>query len=152
MESLDLSTAILFLIVGTIIGVALSKILAKGPSNNQLQQQLEDTQDQFTNYQKEVGTHFEQTASLVNKMTDSYREVHEHLSKGAQSLAQESNIALTLQPTLKLEPLNSAENTDTDTDKSDDDSELNNEALATDEIKDNSQSTEAHAKETQTSS
>lgn len=108
MESLDLGTAVLFLIVGVVVGVALSKLLGKGPSNNELQQKLEDTQDQFEKYQEDVGTHFEQTATLVNKMTDSYREVHEHLSKGAQTLAEESKIALTLDQNaaLSLKPLN----------------------------------------------
>lgn len=91
----DLPSTILFIAIGVIIGAALSKILNKGPKTAELQQKLEDTQEQFDSYQKEVGTHFQKTAELVNQLTQSYREVHEHLSKGAQELAQNTPDTLT---------------------------------------------------------
>ena len=40
-------------------------------------------------YRDKVEDHFLQTADLVNDMTQAYRSVHEHLSKGAQVLCSE---------------------------------------------------------------
>ena len=84
----DLPSTLLLIAIGVIIGAALTKILNRGPNPAELQQQLEDTQDQFASYQKEVGGHFQKTADLVNNLTNSYQEVHQHLSLGAQKLAQ----------------------------------------------------------------
>lgn|GEM_PF-3833563 len=82
------------LAIGIIIGVALSKILNKGPKVSDLQEQLEQANDQLESYQQHVGTHFQKTAELVNNLTESYRSVHEHLSEGAQNLAQTQGNAL----------------------------------------------------------
>ena len=84
----DLPSTLLLIAIGVIIGAALTKILNRGPNPAELQQKLEDTQDQFDSYQKEVGSHFQKTAELVNNLTNSYQEVHQHLSVGAQSLAK----------------------------------------------------------------
>ena len=48
---------------------------------------MDDLQDRFDSYQREVVTHFNTTASLVKKLTQSYQDVQEHLSDGAQRLA-----------------------------------------------------------------
>jgi uncharacterized membrane-anchored protein YhcB (DUF1043 family) len=84
----DLPTTLLLIAIGVIIGAALTKILNRGPKPAELQQKLDDTQDQFNSYQKEVDKHFQKTAELVNNLTNSYQEVHQHLSSGAQNLAQ----------------------------------------------------------------
>lgn len=104
----DLPATILFIAIGIIIGAALSKILNRGPKTAELQQKLEDTQEQFDSYQKEVGTHFQKTAELVNQLTQSYREVHEHLSKGAQELAQNTPDTLNSSEFKALSDQNSA--------------------------------------------
>jgi uncharacterized protein len=44
-------------------------------------------QARFEAYQNEVVTHFNTTASLVKKLTQSYQDVQEHLSDGANRLA-----------------------------------------------------------------
>ncbi|MDT4871554.1 hypothetical protein FQZ97_1066880 [compost metagenome] len=48
---------------------------------------MDDLQDRFSSYQQEVATHFNTTANLVKKLTQSYQDVQEHLSDGAQRLA-----------------------------------------------------------------
>ena len=92
--NLDLGSILLLLIIGTIVGAALSKILSKGPSTEELQKKLNETQNKFDDYRDEVTDHFEQTSKLVNRMTESYRDVYEHLSKGAQSLAVDAKLSL----------------------------------------------------------
>lgn len=90
----DLPTTILFIAIGVIIGAALSKILNRGPSATELQQKLEESQEQLNKYQKDVDSHFQKTAELVNNLTESYRAVHEHLSQGAQKLTHHSSNTL----------------------------------------------------------
>ena len=53
----------------------------------QPQRQLDDLQGRFNSYQSEVVTHFNTTASLVKRLTQSYQDVQEHLSEGADRLA-----------------------------------------------------------------
>ncbi|MCY1558626.1 hypothetical protein D9M68_955790 [compost metagenome] len=44
-------------------------------------------QARFDAYQSEVVTHFNTTANMVKKLTQSYQDVQEHLSEGANRLA-----------------------------------------------------------------
>ena len=39
-------------------------------------------------YEDDVVEHFSETAKLLNNLTESYREVHNHLAQGASSLCQ----------------------------------------------------------------
>lgn len=75
-------------IIGLIAGYLITQITSPSEqSQRQMESRLKDLQQQQENYQHEVSEHFEETAKLLNQMTDSYREVHKHLAKGAQLLA-----------------------------------------------------------------
>ncbi|MEH6576383.1 MAG: DUF1043 family protein [Amphritea sp.] len=77
---------IITLAVGTLIGYLLGR---SGDSSNKQQQlidQLNDSQRELGEYKEQVNSHFEQTASLVNNLTESYKAVHQHLAKGSDSL------------------------------------------------------------------
>lgn len=43
-------------------------------------------------YREEVAEHFVKTAELVNRLTDSYKEVFDHLRKGAGTLVDEDTL------------------------------------------------------------
>lgn len=76
----------LALLAGTAIGFLVARLVpSAAPSRTQ--RQLDDMQERFDNYQREVVTHFNTTANLVRKLTQSYQEVQEHLSEGANRLA-----------------------------------------------------------------
>ncbi|MEH6910931.1 MAG: DUF1043 family protein [Oceanicoccus sp.] len=78
-------------IVGTVIGYLIAqKTGASNQTKAILEQQLEELQKQQQNYQNEVSDHFVETAQLFNQLTNSYRDVHNHLAGGAQKLAGES--------------------------------------------------------------
>ncbi len=57
------------------------------PRLNSTQRQLDDIQKRFDSYQSEVVTHFNSTANLVKKLTQSYQDVQDHLAEGANRLA-----------------------------------------------------------------
>jgi uncharacterized membrane-anchored protein YhcB (DUF1043 family) len=53
-----------------------------------LQEKLSRLQQEFDSYHEQVSQHFLKTSELVQKMTDSYRDVYEHLASGSQALCQ----------------------------------------------------------------
>ena len=90
-------------IIGAIIGYFISQVTGPSPeSQRQMENQFKDMQQQQEAYQKEVADHFVETANLLNQLTHSYRDVHNHLAKGAQKLAGDHvNTELELLPESK---------------------------------------------------
>ena len=76
----------LALVVGVVAGFLIAR-LAPNAAPSSTQRQLDEIQERFDNYQHEVVTHFNSTAVLVKKLTQSYQEVQDHLAEGANSLA-----------------------------------------------------------------
>ena len=74
------------LIVGVAIGFFVARALPNAAPNG-TQRQLDDVQERFDRYQNEVVTHFNSTANLVQKLSQSYQDVQEHLAEGANRLA-----------------------------------------------------------------
>lgn len=52
-----------------------------------LEQRLHHAETTLQGYQRDVTEHFAHTSQLVNNLTQSYRDVHEHLANGALKLA-----------------------------------------------------------------
>ncbi len=77
---------------GLAIGVCLGVIAASRFKNSnptrilELEQQVHDLQQKHDRYKENVGEHFSMTAELVQHMTESYRDVYQHLASGAQEL------------------------------------------------------------------
>lgn len=88
------------LVVGALIGYLMGR---SGGGNNQAEiaAQLEDTKKELEEYKAEVTTHFEKTSELVNNLTNSYKDVHEHLATGAQGLCQPGAIDMALEPAMQ---------------------------------------------------
>ena len=55
----------------------------------ELQSKIEALQEELDDYRGQVGQHFRRTSELVQKMTNSYREVYEHLASGSQALCKD---------------------------------------------------------------
>ncbi|WP_297920850.1 DUF1043 family protein [uncultured Agitococcus sp.] len=55
-----------------------------------LESHLHDLQGKYESYQESVTSHFSHSAQLVNNLTNAYREVHEHLQKGAHELCADN--------------------------------------------------------------
>ncbi|TVP57379.1 MAG: DUF1043 family protein [Halomonadaceae bacterium] len=81
------------LAAGLVIGWVASRFGAnKGIRQRRLAQQLDQMQTEHTRYQAEVNQHFMETADLIRRLNDSYRDVNEHLAKGASKLCSENDI------------------------------------------------------------
>lgn len=80
-------TAIACLVVGVVIGVVFSSRLNSSASRVlELENQIRDIKDNHLTYKNNVSEHFSLTADLVQHMTESYRDVYQHLASGAQDL------------------------------------------------------------------
>lgn len=104
MYSLELviTVALIAVVIGLIAGFFLAHRTAPSQrSQRQLESQVHEMQQQQESYQQEVSEHFVETGQLLNQLTNSYRDVHNHLAKGAQRLAGDTDTEL-----LKLAPEN----------------------------------------------
>jgi uncharacterized membrane-anchored protein YhcB (DUF1043 family) len=87
------------LAVGIVIGVVLASRMNTSPSRVQeLENQIRSLKESHGEYRDNVSDHFSMTAELVQHMTQSYREVYQHLATGAQDLCP-SEVASKLLPT-----------------------------------------------------
>lgn len=76
------------LLIGILIGTILHRTLSPQASKSRaVETRLQETEQKLTDYQQEVTEHFADTAKLVNNLTQSYKEVHEHLATNALKLA-----------------------------------------------------------------
>lgn len=81
-------------ILGVLLGIGLGSIVAytltsRNNHNQNLQSDLDQLAERFTEYREQVGQHFMHTSDLVQEMTRSYRAVYEHLATGAYHLCGE---------------------------------------------------------------
>lgn len=86
--SILIAVAAVAVVVGCLIGALLGRSLSPQQQKAKaLESQLAETKEQLKDYQQEVTEHFAETAKLVNSLTQSYKDVHEHLATNALKLA-----------------------------------------------------------------
>lgn len=82
-----LLTGIVMLIVGGVLGFLVARSWLPADRQRLLEQQVIGAKADLDEYQKNVARHFLETSQRVSEVTQSYRELHEHLAKGALELA-----------------------------------------------------------------
>ncbi len=78
---------VVMLIVGTIIGVIIGRSWVPPEQQKELEQRLNESKKELNGYQQSVAQHFLETSEKVGELTQSYRDLHEHLTKGALQLS-----------------------------------------------------------------
>jgi len=111
--------AVVALAVGVLIGYLLGKSGGTEIKRKRLEEELNGSRAEMDRYKQEVTSHFEQTAALVNELTDQYRKVHQHLATGAQNLCPDQQPGRSLQSSLqpKLEATRADDALDSSTQK-----------------------------------
>lgn len=73
--------------IGLIVGAVIYKQLKSDEAKvKMLEEQLEALERDHEHYKSNVHSHFNNTAQLLNNLTDSYRDVYHHMASGAQAL------------------------------------------------------------------
>ncbi len=86
------------LLVGAVVGLLTSRRMSPDTRRQRdLERSLERLSQQQEEYQHDVEEHFADTAKLLNKLSESYRDVHNHLAAGANKLT-DANTQAALQP------------------------------------------------------
>ncbi|MBR9866231.1 MAG: YhcB family protein [Oceanospirillales bacterium] len=90
---------IVALLAGTLIGYLMGRS-GDTSSQQKLVDQLNEAQRDLSEYKEKVNGHFEKTAELVNNLTESYKQVHQHLAQGSETLCmgEHSPAQLSSQP------------------------------------------------------
>lgn len=77
------------LIVGLGIGILFGRSTSPAQQKyREVERKLDQILQDKKAYEDEVVEHFTDTAKLLNNLTESYRDVHNHLAKGAATLCQ----------------------------------------------------------------
>ncbi|MEX0740162.1 MAG: DUF1043 family protein [Pseudohongiella sp.] len=84
-------TGIVCLAVGLVAGLLIARrISGSSPAKvSELETRIQELQRHHAQYRENVSDHFNTTAELVQHMTESYRDVYQHLAGGAQDLCTE---------------------------------------------------------------
>ncbi len=85
LEVLIMVAAIIFCI-GGLLGALISRTMFPPEQQKQLEESLKTARQELDQYQREVAQHFADTAELVHNLTRNYKDVHDHLAKGALNL------------------------------------------------------------------
>ena len=78
--------AVIVFCIGALLGALISRTLFPPAQKKLLEESLKSSRNELEKYQRDVAKHFADTASLVHKLTESYRDVHNHLANGALQL------------------------------------------------------------------
>lgn len=84
--------AIAALIVGIVIGVLVGRS-GQGATLRQrrAEQQIEELRSEYTRYQAQVNEHFMESAHLLRRFNDAYRDVNQHMARGANRLCNDED-------------------------------------------------------------
>lgn len=89
METTFVTGLIIGLVAGLAAGIAASLLWQRLAGGNAPDR---DARKREAAYRREVADHFVETAQLVNRLTDSYKEVFDHLRDGAGKLVDEETL------------------------------------------------------------
>ncbi|ODS23870.1 hypothetical protein AB835_06470 [Candidatus Endobugula sertula] len=79
--------AIAAFILGCLVGLLLTRTLSSREQKTRLlETRLQQAEESLSHYRQEVTEHFSETAKLVNNLTQSYKDVHQHLAGSALKL------------------------------------------------------------------
>lgn len=82
-----------WLIIGLVVGIGVGAVGAlMVRKNTGSQRSIADLKKENEQFREEVSGHFVETARLINRMTDSYKDVFDHLSRGAETLVDDKSL------------------------------------------------------------
>lgn len=90
MANLSLAAMIIILLVCVIIALAIGYFIGSRTGGSQ-GAALKEEQQKHDEYKADVREHFQQTSAIMSRMVDDYRDMYQHMSEGAEKLAEIGN-------------------------------------------------------------
>lgn len=78
--------AAIALCIGGLVGAIISRTFIPPEVQKELEGKLQASKNELEQYQQDVAQHFADTSKLIGDLTKSYKNVHDHLAKGAIQL------------------------------------------------------------------
>lgn len=84
--------ALAALVIGIVIGILVGRS-GQGQTLRQrrAEQQIEELRSEYTRYQAQVNEHFMEAAHLLRRFNDAYRDVNQHMARGANRLCNDED-------------------------------------------------------------
>lgn len=104
-------TGLLCFAIGALLGAFLiNKFSPEQKKAREIVKHLHDQQEELKTYQQEVMHHFVTSSRLLNQMSDSYAELHNHLASSADLLCGQHTITPIIQPIISSSSENMSNN------------------------------------------
>ncbi|MDS1309417.1 YhcB family protein [Marinobacter xiaoshiensis] len=89
-----MTNLILAAIAALIVGIVIGAIFGRSGQGSTLrqrraEQQTEEVRNEYTRYQAQVNEHFMESAHLLRRFNDAYRDVNQHMARGANRLCND---------------------------------------------------------------
>ncbi|MCF6288347.1 MAG: YhcB family protein [Proteobacteria bacterium] len=82
-------------LIGIAVGAFIMYLLSAKSSGSA--KSVAEVEEKLTKYQEDVVSHFEQTADLVDELTQSYKKVFDHLGQSARELLTEEQVKVQIE-------------------------------------------------------
>lgn len=91
-----MTNLILAAIAALIIGIVIGAFVGRSKQGSTLrqrraEQQTEELRSEYTRYQAQVNEHFMESAHLLRRFNDAYRDVNQHMARGANRLCNDED-------------------------------------------------------------
>ncbi|PAV25347.1 hypothetical protein CF392_11455 [Tamilnaduibacter salinus] len=84
--------AIGILIAGLVAGYFIGRSgSAGGLQQRRLEQQIDELRSEYTRYQAQVNEHFVESAHMLRRFNDAYRDINRHMARGASRLCHDED-------------------------------------------------------------
>lgn len=83
---------IIIMIVVAIVALIIGLLIGKGLNSGNNDKAVQTAQKELSEYKEAVSEHFGKTADLVDNLTQSYKEVFDHLGHSAKDLLSEEQV------------------------------------------------------------
>ncbi|EAT11647.1 DUF1043 family protein [Bermanella marisrubri] len=88
--TLPVLTSVLSFAIGIGIGILLQRyVLSRGTQVAQLEKELDQVKGELLKQKEALQQHFQQSAHLAQNLTQSYKELYEHLAKGSHTFTEQ---------------------------------------------------------------
>ncbi len=87
---MDYTWSLVWLVIGLVIGAVISRVISqKQFGQHKLQQELDESRKQLTQYRKDVSEHLETTNQLMSQLQENYSRIARHVQQSKMQLVEQ---------------------------------------------------------------